>query len=65
MRIMLSKFSIPLPLCLKGLTPRAADRETEFMLSKCSNGTPAKGNGEATPSSGPLPLLVGHHYWFI
>jgi hypothetical protein len=27
-------------------------------LSECSKGTPAKGNGEATPSSGPVTLLV-------
>jgi hypothetical protein len=37
------------------LTPRAADRATRFILSKCNNGNPPKGNGEATPWSGPLP----------
>jgi hypothetical protein len=42
-----------------GPTPRAPDRATEFNLSKCSKGTPAKGNGEATPSAGPVSLLVG------
>jgi hypothetical protein len=43
---------------LPHLTPRAPDRATEFKLSQGNIGTPTKGNGEATPSSGPVALLV-------
>jgi len=43
---------------LDHLTPRAPDRATEFKLSQCSKGTPTKSPGEATPSSGPVALLV-------
>jgi hypothetical protein len=46
------------------LTPRAPDRATEFKLSKCSKGKPPKGNGEATPSSGPVSLLVREAFAF-
>ena len=45
------------------LTPRAPDRATESMLSKCSIGHPSEGIGEATPSAGPVTLLVRWRHW--
>lgn len=40
------------------LTLRAPGRAGRSKPSECSNGTPPKSFGEATPSSGPVTLLV-------
>jgi hypothetical protein len=41
-----------------GLTPRAPGRATINELNERNIGHLTKGNGEATPSSGPVALLV-------
>ena len=43
---------------LDHLTPRAPDRAERLKLNKCSKGNPPESIGEATPSSGPVTLLV-------
>jgi hypothetical protein len=48
-----------------GLTPRAPDRATVNELNQESIGHLTEGNGEATPSAGPVALLVRRLYFFL